>query len=280
MLKHLDLFSGIGGFALAAQIVGGIETQQFVEINLYCQKVLAKNFPEVPIHGDITTFATSQPCDIITGGFPCQDISQANHNGRGLEGERSGLFYELMRIVRECRPRYIVLENVSALLSKRNGRDMGAILWELSQCGYDAEWQIISAASVGALHLRKRAFFVAYRNCRGLENRKRGAGVQAQVGAAARFSDAANCHRPRRWEDGLAAPQRTEARDGQQLVSNGARQFQGWEAQPPVLRVDDGVPNRVDRIRGLGNAVVPQCAAIALRRVLQLGAMQEAPHAA
>lgn len=165
VLVTLDLFSGIGGFALAGKMVGGFEVTQFVEINPYCQSILAKNFPGVPIHGDIKTYSTSaRRIDVVTGGFPCQDISVANTNGRGLEGDRSGLFYEVVRIIRECRPRYVVLENVNALLTARRGRDMGAVLWELSECGYDAEWQTVSAASMGAPHLRKRVFIVAYPN--------------------------------------------------------------------------------------------------------------------
>jgi len=178
MLKHLDLFSGIGGFALAARMVGGIKTIQFVEIDPYAQKVLAKNFPGVPIHDDVTTFAPDRGSfDLVTGGFPCQDISSANPNGRGLEGERSGLFYELMQIVRNCRPRYLVLENVSALYSKHGGRDMGSVLWELSQSGFTAEWQTISAASLGAPHLRERVFIVAYTDSNRLESGIEGASL-------------------------------------------------------------------------------------------------------
>lgn len=247
-LKHLDLFSGIGGFALAAEMAGGITTQQFVEVDSYCQKVLAKNFPSVPTHGDITTFsATSSQYDIITGGFPCQDISAANHKGQGLDGKRSGLFFELMRIVRECRPRYIVLENVAALLSKRNGRDMGTVLWELSECGYDAEWQVVSAASVGAPHLRKRVFIVAYCDRGRLEARQRKSSFQGKVGTAARSSNAANSYSPRGWANTATASQRTQKKNTQQLSGNCSRGFQGWQAKPPVLRVDDGVPEKLDR---------------------------------
>lgn len=238
MIPHLDLFSGIGGFALAAQMVGGIHTKQFCEIDPYAQKVLSKNFPGVPIHDDITTLSV-QPgqYDLITGGFPCQDISSANPNGRGLEGKRSGLFYELMRIVCECRPRYIVLENVSALLSKHKGRDMGTVLWHLSQCGYDAEWQTISAASVGAPHLRKRVFIVAYAEKIQLQRQfNRSRQTQSRGGA---------------WGRG--------------------------RPEPGVLRVANGIPNRVDRIRGSGDTVVPQVAAIALMRVLELEKVNHLP---
>lgn len=257
MLRHLDLFSGIGGFALAAQMVGGIETQQFVEIEPYAQKVLAKNFPGVPIHDDITTFTAERGrFDLITGGFPCQDISGANPNGRGLEGKRSGLFFELMRIVRECRPRYIVLENVSALLSRFDGRAMGAVLWELSQSGYDAEWQALRASDIGACHQRERIFIIAYSN---------------QIG---RFSGGVD-------RQGRPVQNQLHGDVATTLQKRIKRQFKSWqmvpaniwrEVIPEVFRMDDGISSQLDshRIGGLGNAVVPQVAAIALQRVLDI----------
>lgn len=284
MLSHLDLFSGIGGFALAAKMAGSISTQQFVEIDPYCQKVLRKNFPQVPIHGDITTFAaTAGEYDIITGGFPCQDISCANPDGRGLEGERSGLFFELMRVVRECRPRYIVLENVSEMLRKQRGRVMGTVLHELSQCGFDAEWQTISAASVGAPHLRKRVFIVAYPIGRRLQspsgNREERSDPSlidrkspqvfkireqffVEVGAIDKAAANANCTGCQKFNTAaLSVRQRFDSR-------RNASQRNPWGTEPGVLRVVDGVPCRVDRIRALGNAVVPQVALIPLLRVL------------
>ena len=263
-MEHLDLFSGIGGFALAARMVGGINTSQFCEIDPYCQKVLQKNFPGVSIHDDITTF-TAEPgrYDLITGGFPCQDISSANPNGRGLEGKRSGLFYELMRIVRECRPRYIVLENVSAMLSKQNGRVMGSVLWALSESGYDAEWQTISAASVGALHLRERVFIVAYP--KGSNDRRICRAMANQESKAWKQNDGmlSGCSSKNAAYSDLPRSQRHDSRCADSRSSN-------WAVEPAVGRVANGVPRRVDRIRGLGNAVVPQVAAIALQRVLDL----------
>jgi DNA (cytosine-5)-methyltransferase 1 len=289
VLRHLDLFSGIGGFALAAQMVGGIDTQQFVEIDPYCQKVLSKNFPGVPIHGDIREF-TARPgdFDIITGGFPCQDISCANPNGRGLEGERSGLFYELMRIVRECRPDYIVLENVAEMLRKSSGRIMGAVLWELSESGYDAEWQTISAASVGAPHLRERVFIVAYSNGKRCNYRGNSQRINSNLLAQKREASQGKQQRSRRECVSSQVCEITANSNGDRLENRmagassqspltsveGSNRLRGrdehWTTEPGVLRVDARVPNRVDRIKGLGNAVVPQVAATPLQRVLDL----------
>lgn len=158
MLRHLDLFSGIGGFAVAAQQVGGIETKQFVEIDPYCQRVLAKRFPGVVIHGDIKTYtANLGDFDLISLGFPCQDVSLAG-KGKGIkEGTRSGLFYEAIRIIRVVRPQYVVVENTPGLLS--NG--MGVVLGELSSLGFDAEWDVVSCADVGGVHRRHRVWLVA-----------------------------------------------------------------------------------------------------------------------
>lgn len=251
VIRHLDLFSGVGGFALAAQMVGGIETRQFVEIDHYCQSApLPQNFPGVPIHDDATTF-TAQPgqFDLVTAGFPCQDISAANPRGRGLEGERSGLFFEIIRIVRECRPRYLVLENSPALLTSRGGRDMGTILWALAESGFDAEWQVVSAASVGAEHLRERLFIVAYPNAADLGLAGRGLCKPTRAKASVRPPCTVPIQRlvPETFGEGDAGDVRGRAR----------------------------IPNRVDRIKALGNAVFPHAAAVPLRRILELEATLE-----
>ena len=116
-LRMIDTFSGIGGFSLAARWLGGIQTVQFVEREPYCHRILRKHWPTVPIHDDICTFEPAQgSADIVCGGFPCQDISTAG-KGAGLAGERSGLFYELLRVIRLVEPRYVVLENVAAILA-------------------------------------------------------------------------------------------------------------------------------------------------------------------
>ncbi|MGL5060787.1 MAG: DNA cytosine methyltransferase [Microcoleus sp.] len=256
-MKHLDLFSGIGGFALAAHWVGGIETTQFVEIEPFCQKILAKNFPGVPIHDDVTTFTTHRgEFDLVTAGFPCQDISIAGH-GVGLDGKRSGLFFEIVRIIRECRPRFVVLENVAALLSCRNGRDMGAVLWELSESGYDAEWDVIPASALGANHARERTWIVAYANS---DRRSKPQWEACREVLGRRFLS--------------ENFDRKKLRPGHQCHELLAAPRLGDIAEFP--RVDDGVSTGLDeiarrsRIKALGNAIVPQVALIPLQRVKDL----------
>jgi DNA (cytosine-5)-methyltransferase 1 len=159
-LRILDTFSGIGGFSYAAErIVGGFETVAFVEREPFCQQILGKHWPTVPIYDDITTF-NPEPysADVVCGGFPCQDISLAGKQAGIKQGTRSGLFYELMRVVRLVRPQYVVLENVSAILA--NGLD--TVLGELAEAGFDAEWACIPASAVGACHQRDRWWLVAY----------------------------------------------------------------------------------------------------------------------
>ena len=160
-LKMLDTFAGIGGFSYASKylIDPGIETTGFVEIDPFCQKILSKNFPNIPIHDDITTF-TAKPFqyDIISGGFPCQDISVAGRQKGITQTTRSGLFYELIRVIRMVRPKYVILENVSAILN--NGLDI--VLAELYEAGYDAEWATFPASLIGAAHQRDRWWLVAY----------------------------------------------------------------------------------------------------------------------
>ena len=155
-MRVLDLFSGIGGFSLGLERAG-FQTIAFCEIEPFACGVLAKHWPDVPCHGDITAreFVPGE-ADIICGGFPCQDISTAG-NGAGLAGERSGLWRELLRAIRVVRPKFAVVENVAALLS----RGMGTVLGDLAEIGYDAEWHCIPASAVGAPHRRDRVWIVA-----------------------------------------------------------------------------------------------------------------------
>ena len=250
MLRLLDTFAGIGGFSFAAErLIGGFETTQFVEWNPFCQQVLNQHWPAVPIHGDIQTFhAEIGQFDVITGGFPCQDISAAGKQAGIKVGTRSGMFYELIRLICEIRPKYVVLENVSAICSAQPDieSNLSIVLGALSEVGYDAEWDCIRASSLGAPHHRNRWWLVAYPNSEGIQ----GLRGECQLREAGSEITA-------HWRSSGGAPPA------------------GWEQkrceiESPLLRVDDGLPNWVDRIKALGNSVVPQVAAIPLERVMQL----------
>jgi DNA (cytosine-5)-methyltransferase 1 len=232
-MEHLDLFSGVGGFAVAARKLG-ISTRQFVEIDPFCQQVLALRFPGVPVHSNIQSFQPKHDYDIITAGFPCQDISGANPNGQGIKGSRSGLFFEVIRILRECRPRYLLLENVSALLTQHKGRTMGTVLWELSQSGYDAEWSVVSSCALGATHTRERVFVVAYPNS--IDGQKR-----------------------------LAVHPHNQ----KLLQCRNDSQSKGNRPLPAtsITGMVNGIPHRVDRLRALGNAVDPIVAEFVMRAI-------------
>lgn len=231
-LHVLDLFSGIGGFSLGLEVLGGFRTVAFCETDRYCRRVIARHWPGVKIYGDIRTLtaaglaADGIKCDVLTGGFPCQDISIAG-KGVGLAGARSGLWREYHRLICELRPRYAIVENVTALL----GRGMGEILGDMAEIGYDCEWHCIPAAYVGAPHERDRVWIVAYTNVAGLE--RRDGGLMSQ--------------RPSEWTAGQGGAFR-----------NTGEWF--WRTEPAVGRVVDGLPRRVDRLRALGNAIVPQVA--------------------
>lgn len=161
-LKVLDLFSGIGGFSLGLERTGGFKTIAFCEIDNYCQRVLHKHWPEVYIHSDIRTltakhFDEYQRPDVICGGFPCQNISYAGKGG-GIDGDRSGLWSEMFRLVSELRPRFVIVENVAALLTRGIERVVG----DLASTGYDAEWRTVRASWFRAPHERERLFIVAH----------------------------------------------------------------------------------------------------------------------
>lgn len=168
-MKILDLFSGIGGFSLGLE-KAGFETAAFCEFDEHARKVLKKHWPTVPIFNDVNTLTglevefTVGKIDVICGGFPCQDISLAGKQ-RGLTDEegnatRSGLWFEYKRLIEELRPSYVIIENVAALRS--NG--LVTVLQHLWSLGYDAEWHIISARSIGSCHLRERIWIIAYPN--------------------------------------------------------------------------------------------------------------------
>jgi DNA (cytosine-5)-methyltransferase 1 len=266
-----SLFAGIGGFDLGFERAG-FELRWQVEIDPFCLAVLAKHWPDVRRYDDVRTVGAHnlERVDVLCGGFPCQDISLAG-KGAGLAGERSGLWSEYLRLICELRPDYVVVENVSALL----GRGMGRVLGDLAACGFDAEWDCLPASAFGAPHRRDRVWIVAYSNCRRQQEREKFHGAAVQY-STDRYSSGPHV-------DGLrddvadAKVERLERRVfSRQKGETFARPWESggavcdvWRAEPDVGRVAHGIPARVDRLRGLGNAVVPQITEWIARRILE-----------
>ena len=254
-LTMIDLFSGIGGFSLAASWLGGIQTVQFVECDLFCQKILRKHWPTVPIHNDIRTFRPEPgAADIIVGGFPCQDISVAGGRAGIKRGTRSGLFFELMRVVRLVGPRYIVLENVAAITL----RGMDVVLRALAEAGFDAEWACIPASAVGACHKRERWWCVAYSSSRSSDDREpmqpaqsTGASVESGGNSGA---NAANAYGQRQQERHSATvtalPRQPCWGDAPRSLSPNWREYL---SKPVIYRGDDGLSGKLDEIGRLIN---------------------------
>ena len=281
MLKVLDLFSGIGGFSLGLERTGGFETVAFCEIEPFPRMVLNKHWPDVPIFEDVTKLDAEQlkakniEVDVICGGFPCQDISSAG-KGAGLNGKRSGLWYEFHRLIKEIKPQYAIIENVSILRS----RGLEEVLRSLAEIGYDAEWHCIPASAVGAPHQRDRIWIVAYaRREHGNPGRvpnsarpKTSIGGQAQHIAERRGSMVADTTGER--VQGLrSSGQQKSYSYVQKAISMCLCEGIGashWEVEPDVGRVVDGFPKRVDRLKALGNAVVPQIPEIIGHAILNL----------
>lgn len=259
-MKSLDLFTGIGGFALASKWLG-IETTQFAEIDSYCQKVLNKNFPNIPIYSDIKTYEPIIGAfDIVTGGSPCQDLSIAGKQKGIIDGERSSLWFEQLRVYKQSGATFLVWENVMGAF--RNG--FREVLRSLSESGYDAEWQVISAAALGAPHLRERIFLVAYPSS--LQFSGQPCSWSDQIGYQIEIASTyANDSRSRDWF------MRNESKQPNSINSHRSNYWSSFE--PPVCGVAHGLPRRLDRLKALGNAVTPQQASIPLMRVLYLNSL-------
>ncbi len=239
-----SLFAGIGGIDLGLERAGMRCVWQ-VEIDPYATRVLEKHWPAVRRWDNVRTFppAGDWGCDLIAGGFPCQDISLAGKR-EGINGERSGLWAAFARIVRILRPTYVLVENSDALTV----RGLGRVLGDLAVLGFDAEWAVLPATAFGAPHLRPRLFVVAYSQCRG----RHGVHDRAQTGdVEADFGNG----RPHGTD-------RAAAEDcGRRPCLRGpVEKAAWWEAEPPLGRVVDGVPDWVAFRRAIGNAVVPQVA--------------------
>jgi len=266
MLNGLDLFSGIGGLAVALRDY--VRPVAYCEIDTYCQAVLLSrmasgDISSADIWDDVRSFPTldvRRPIDIIYGGFPCQDISVAGH-GKGLAGERSGLYWEIHRLAKEIQPAFIFLENVPAILC----RGGSAVVQSLTALGYDCRWCVISAASVGALHRRERWFLLAHSSGERRQQEYRGAlsNESADERWPTQDNNESECGSKNvaysRFFCERCLQKSTDARRESPSFHD-PRCSKFWEAEPDVGRVVDGVPRRMERIKCLGNAVVPaQC---------------------
>lgn len=225
-----SLFSGIGGLDLGFERAGFTIRWQ-CEIDPFCRSILKKHWPDISCYEDVRTI-DPEPVDILIGGFPCQNISSAGKR-EGLHGEKSSLWFSYLRLIDHLRPRYAVVENTRDLAS----RGLGTILGGVAEIGYNAEWDVVPAENCGAPHRRPRTVIVAYANRDGL-GRQQTPRVYAE----------------RESGDHL---------DGRRLYPP-TRRVEAWAGdrmpQPLVHRVADGIPGRVDRVKALGNAVVPQWA--------------------
>ena len=288
-----SLFSGIGGLELGLERAGLGHVTWQVEIDPFCRAVLARHWPQAERHVDVreASASTLAPVDLICGGFPCQDVSSAG-KGAGLAGERSGLWFDYLRIVRELRPRLVVVENVASGAR----RWVGTVCDGLDALGYRPRPFALSAADVGAPHLRRRVFVVA--NAKLWHEQGGSGGADGQDPPKPRdhgehrrvLADRDGERRQGERGDGVLDDQRpalgdnTHRRDRAHAWPPRRGDVDGWHewladgrpppAQPRVRRGADGLPRRVDdrrrRLKALGNAVVPQCAEVIGRMIREM----------
>lgn len=293
-MRVLSLFAGIGGFDLGLERAG-MEIVGQVEIDPYCQKVLAKHWPDVKRMGDIHDVRGDEfgAVDLVCGGPPCQPVSSAGK--RQGEDDARWLWPEMVRIILAVRPRYALMENPLGLFDQ--GR-LGIPIGELAEGGYDTEWDCIPAAAVGAHHLRDRVWILAYPRhdgrCAEREQQQAQWAKVADPGGAGSLADAESKRwRTRRQRRSFASGQGQRERalqavadaDGSRLEgrvlgrkragecalgASGGTEQDRWLPEPELGRVAHGIPHRVDRLRGLGNAVVPQIVEWIGRRIMEV----------
>ena len=274
-LYGLDLFSGIGGITKALE--QWVRPITYCESDRYAQGILLSRMAsgdirKAPIWDDVRTLHERVlPCtpDIIYGGFPCQDISVAG-NGKGLDGERSGLFFEIVRLAEELKPQFLFLENVPAIRT----RGLARVIEELIKVGYDCRWCMLSAAEIGANHKRERWFLLAYSNSDEYRGAKPGvigetqnlSGVNRTKDSTSRIISGASTIRTNsqhvadtdsQSKSGLSR-RAQEKQSGIRTSSKQAIRNSWWAVEPNVGRVAHGIPNRLDRLKSLGNSVVPE----------------------
>lgn len=266
-LKILDLFSGIGGFSYAAErLVGGFETVGFCEIDPYCQKVLKKHWPDVPIHEDVKELADEADrfrglVDVVCGGYPCQPFSLASANREGQEDDRH-LWPQMLRIIQATRPRFVIGENVAGHITL----GLDNVLSDLEAENYTARAFVIPACAKDARHRRDRVWIVAHTSSGKRQSRAEKQGALREVPENGRKYDYSGGSS----ETYTANVTNTNSQrlQGQRQKSSRTSKEQcdvshpcWWAAEPAIPRVANGIPNRMDRIRSLGNSIVPQVAA-------------------
>jgi len=259
-VKHLDLFSGIGGFSLAAQWVWGDEHEIvcFVEQDAFCQKVLRYHWPGVPIVGDvrdvesIKQYATTN-VDLLTGGVPCQPASQAGKR-RGTKDDR-WLWGETFKVVRQVHPRWCIFENVRGLISLERGMVFKSLLSELEAIGYEVWSFTIPACAQNAPHRRDRVWIVA--KCRNVADTKREGCFRG-------------CGNGRGNGTRMEKSQQTGNKSRSATTRCGKNDW--WTVEPNVGRVAHGIPSRVDRLKSLGNAIVPQVVMPIMQAIKEINA--------
>ena len=317
MITCGSLFAGIGGFELGAQWAfesAGIPHKVLfqVEQNKFCQKILKKHWPDAQLFEDVRAVGRHNlpDVDILMGGFPCQDISVAGHQKGIINGKKSGLWFEMLRIISELRPSIAVLENVPAIL-RLGGSD---VVRGLAEIGYDTEWQIISAAQFGAPHLRRRWFCVATdtksrsggriecQEVRVESEKTKGKKSRHEFRGCGKENNATDTNRNRKPARTINAKTRrmsdiesngvtnADGANGKEYTGNAfgvgsrylsqcrggkdGRQDKGnyWRESPiesPLCSVDDGISDRVARLRALGNAIVPQCSEFIFNHIIK-----------
>ena len=265
MVNIASCFSGIGGYELG--LLRAIPDSKIIwqcEIDPFCQRVLKKHWPDAKLYTDITKMDTQEVerPDILAGGYPCQDISIAG-KGEGIHGKNSGLWFNMLALISRIRPPIVCLENV-AVHTIRGSRE---VVGSLTQLGYDCEWGVIrSGSAFGAPHRRARWFCIAYSYHRS---------KAAEIQAGRKINPL--CDTRRRHETSHSYCKRTQIQTtrgytSEQLSGGNGKERNFWKevaAPSPLCGMDDGIPNRVDRIRSLGNAIVPQCAEWIGRRIVE-----------
>lgn len=240
-MNELSLFSGAGGGLLASKYFLGWKTIGYVEYEEYCQKVIRQRIKDglldnAPIYGDIRTFIDSGCAelyrgitDVISAGWPCQDISYCNSHGQGIEGEKSGLWKETAEVIRIVRPGYVFLENSAALTI----RGLGTVLKDLAESGYHARWQCISSSETGNIHGRERIWIVAH---------------STEVGCK---------HTINAEGQGVDSRKQGKAFSVKRIISIDKKEFCKKIRTAEFVRGNNEIPNRVDRVKAIGNGQDP-----------------------